>query len=135
MHMLLINPNRGFIALTATLLLLILIASGAHADPPKMKMTTEVPKGIATPDRVETRIGVLTSFDGVPDEETAQKIYDNLDFQHGVQAFLSGIQIASMHGLREGLLDFGPPNTTVVIFEDLMDSKALWLTPNTTTYF
>ena len=103
--------------------------------PPKMKMTTEVPDGIATPDRLETRIGTLTSKDGVPDRETVRKIYDNLDFQHGVQAFLSGIQIASMHTLREGTLEFGPPNTTVVLFEDLMDSKTLWLTPNTTNVY
>ena len=74
-----------------------------------MKMTTEVPDGIATPDRLETRIGVLTSNDGVPDKETVRKIYDNLDFQHGVQAFLSGIQIASMHALREGHPRIRPP--------------------------
>ncbi len=109
--------------------------SGPATAPPKMKMTTEVPEGIATPDRLETRIGTLTSVDGVPDKKTVQKIYDNLDFQHGVQAFLSGIQIASMHVMREGILDFGPANTTAVLFEDLMDSKALWLTPNTTSVY
>ena len=109
--------------------------SGSATPPPKMKMTTDLPEGIATPDRLETRIGTLTSFDGVPDRETAQTIYDNLDFQHGVQAFLSGIQIASMHAMREGILEFGPPNTTAVLFEDLMDSKALWLTPNTTSVY
>ncbi len=130
-----VSTARYLTALATTLPLLILLAGATQADPRKMKMTTEVPEGIATPDRVETRIGALTSFDGVPDKETAQKIYDNLDFQHGVQAFLSGIQIASMHGLREGVLDFGPPNTTAVIFEDLMDSKALWLTPNTTNVY
>ncbi len=42
-------------------------------------MTTEIPEGIATPDRLETRLGSLTSFDGVPDRTSAQKIYDNLD--------------------------------------------------------
>ncbi len=103
--------------------------------PPKMKMTTETPEGIATPDRLETRIGVLTSIDGVPDKKTVQKIYDNLDFHRGVDAFLSGIQIASMSALRKGSLDVGPPNTTVQIFEDLMDSKAFWLTPNTTSIY
>ena len=99
------------------------------------KMATEIPKGIATPDKLDTRIGTLTSVDGVPDKETVEKIYDNLDFQHGVQAFLSGIQIASMHGLREGLLSFGPANITAVLWEDLMDSKSLWLTPNTTSVY
>ncbi len=124
------------IQLVAGILAFAMCVPAVYAqNAPKMKMTTEIPEGIATPDKLETRIGALTSVDGVPDKETVRKIYDNLDFQHGVQAFLSGIQIASMHGLREGVLDFGPPNTTVVIYENLMDSKTLWLTPNTTSVY
>ena len=103
--------------------------------PPKMKMTTEVPEGIATPDRLETPLGTLRFFDGVPDEETTQKLYDNLDYQRAVQAFLNSIQIASMSAMRKGLLGFGPANTTVVQFQTLMDSKSLWLTPNTTSVY
>ena len=104
-------------------------------QPPKMKMTTEIPEGIATADRLETRIGTLNLVDGVPDKETAQKVYDNLDFQRGVQAYLHGIQIASMFAMRNGMLKFGPANETVLIFENLMDSNALWLTPNTTNIY
>lgn len=102
---------------------------------PKMKMTTTTPPGIATPDKLETRLGTLNLFDGVPDKETAQKVYDNLDFQRGVQAYLNSIQIASMYGMRKGILGFGPANTTALLFETLMDSKALWLTPNTTSVY
>ena len=105
------------------------------ADPPKMKMTTDVPPGIATPDKLETRIGTLNLVDGVPDKETAQKVYDYLDFQRGVQAFMSSIQIASMDALRKGIVEFGPPNTTAILFENLMDSSALWLTANTTSVY
>jgi len=108
---------------------------GSSAEPPTMKMTTEVPPGVATPNRLETRIGTLNLFDGVPDQETVQKVYDNLDFQRGVQAYLNGIQIASLSGMRSAYLGFGPPNTTVLLFEDLMDSKALWLTPNTVSVY
>jgi hypothetical protein len=104
-------------------------------EPPKMKMTTEVPPGIATPDRLETRLGALRLFDGVPDADTARLVYDNLDFQRAVQAYLSSIQIASMSGMRKALTEFGPPNTTAILFEDLMDSKALWLTPNTVSIY
>jgi hypothetical protein len=100
-----------------------------------MKMTTEIPPGIETPDVLKTRLGTLTLFDGVPDEKTAAKVYDNLDFQRGVQAYLSSIQIASMHGMRKGILEFGPANTTVLLFENLMDSKALFLTPNTSSVY
>ena len=110
--------------------------SAAAAEAPKMKMTTPVPPGIETPDKLKTRLGTLNFFDGVPaDDETVQKVYDNLDFQRGVQAYLNSIHIASMYGMRKGLLEFGPANTTAVLFEALMDSKALWLTPNTTSVY
>ena len=119
-----------------TIALLVLYLGGiAAAEPPKMKMTTEVPPGIATPDKLETPIGTLTSFDGVPDKTTTQKVYDNLDFQRATQAYLSTLQVASMYAMREGLLGFGPANTTVLQFENLMDSKALWLTPNTVSVY
>lgn len=101
----------------------------------KMKMTTPIPKGIATPDKLETSIGTLTSFDGVPDKETTQKVYDHLDMQRSTHAFLSTLQISSLSAMEKGLLDFGPANTTVLLFEDLMDSKALWLTPNTVSVY
>lgn len=102
---------------------------------PKMKMASPPPEGIATPDVLQTRLGTLRLTDGVPDKETARKVYDNLDFQRGVQAYLDSIQIASMYGMRKGLLEYGPANKTVLLFETLMDSKALWLTPNTTSVY
>jgi len=100
-----------------------------------MKMTTDIPEGIATPDRLETSIGTLTSFDGVPDKETTQKVYDELDLQRATQAFLSTIQVASLVAMEEGITGFGPPNTTAILFEELMDSKALFLTANTVSVY
>jgi len=105
------------------------------AESQKMKMTTEIPPGIATPNKLETRLGTLTSFDGVPDAKTTQIVYDNLDFQRATQAFLAGLPIASMYAWREGFKEFGPVNTTVIQFQDLMDSKALWLTAQTTSVY
>jgi len=102
---------------------------------PKMKMTTKMPTGILTPDHIDSRIGELTSVDGVPTVKTTELIYNNLDYMRGVQAFLSGIQIASMDAMRKGIEEFGPANKTVLLFEELMDSKALWLTPNTTSVY
>ena len=117
--------------------LLLCLNSGiaAAAEPLKMKMTSPIPKGIATPDKVETRAGNFSLQDGIPSAESIDEIYDYLDFHNAVQAYLSGIQIASMSALRSGILAFGPPNTTVLIFEDLMDSKALFLTANTTSVY
>jgi hypothetical protein len=107
------------------------------ADAPKMKMTmtTPIPPEITTPDSVETRLGTLKFFDGFPDEATIDKVYDNLDFQRGVQAFLTGVPGASQVAIRDGIRRFGPDNRTVVLFEDLLDSKSLFLTANTESVY
>ncbi|MGB6848609.1 MAG: DUF1254 domain-containing protein, partial [Thermoanaerobaculia bacterium] len=104
-------------------------------EPTRMKMTTEIPPGIATPDKLETSLGTLTSVDGVPEAETTQKVYDNLDLNRATEAFLNGLPIASMYAMKKGLLELGPANTTAGLFEELMDSKAFWLTPNTTSVY
>jgi hypothetical protein len=70
--------------------------------PPKMKMTTPIPPSITTPDSVDTRIGTLKFFDGFPDDSTVQKVYDNLDFMRGAEAFLTAMPGASAEALREG---------------------------------
>ncbi len=75
--------------------------------PPKMKMTTDIPEEITTPDTVETRIGTLKFFDGFPDDKTTQLVYDNLDFQRGVQAFLRGIPGASVQAFLPAAKKFG----------------------------
>ncbi len=124
------------VTLTAVLVLALAGASAVLlATPPAMKMTTEVPEGVGTPDHLKTRIGALNLFDGVPDQETVQKVYDNLDFMRATDAYLNSIQIASLSGMRKAYLGFGPANTTVLQFESLMDSKALWLTPNTVSVY
>ncbi len=109
--------------------------SAVAQEVPEMKMETVFPDGITTPDNVQTRVGELNFFDGVPDVESAQKVYNLLDFTHAYQAFLDGTKIASMDAIRKGILEFGPANTTAVLFEGLMDSKALFLTANTTSVY
>jgi hypothetical protein len=123
------------IVLMASLLAGCAAPGQVASAPPTMKMTTPVPEGIATPDKLDTRIGTLTSFDGVPDAKTTELVYDHLDFQRATQAFLSTLPIASMYALEKGMTGFGPPNTTALLFEELMDSKALWLTPNTVSVY
>jgi hypothetical protein len=74
--------------LAASVLSLLCAAVASAQTPPTMKMTTPIPESILTPESVETRLGTLKFFDGFPDDETAKKVYDNLDFMRGVQAFL-----------------------------------------------
>ena len=99
------------------------------------KMTTEIPASIVTPDRVETRLGTLRFFNGFPDDATVQILYDNLDFQRAVQAYLQGLAAIQVRGFRMGLLQCGPANRTVVVWEQLMDSRTLFLEANANTVY
>jgi hypothetical protein len=105
------------------------------AAPATYKMTTDIPQSITTPDVVETSMGTLKFFDGFPDDATVKKVYDNLDFQRGVQAFLTCILPASANAFHTGLLTFGPDNQTVLVTETLLDSRSLILTGNTETVY
>src|SRR5262245_26801673 len=60
--------NRTALALLA----LVCAASPAFAQ----QYRAAVPPSITTPDSVETRIGTLKFFDGLPDAETVQKAYE-----------------------------------------------------------
>src|SRR5512147_690904 len=125
---------RRRMAMFAGVLVSVLAASTAQAQtPPKMRMTTEIPSGIAIPDTVETRLGTLKFFDGFPDNATVDKLYDNLDFQRAVQAYLLGLAPVNQLANRKGMAALGPINQTIPIFEDRMDSKSLFLTPNNNT--
>jgi hypothetical protein len=94
-----------------------------------------IPASITTPDRVETRLGTLKFFDGLPDEATVKTLYDNLDFQRAVQAFLSAIPAASSFAIRSGFRTNGPDNETVSITESLADSHLVLLTANSETVY
>ncbi|MCF1708936.1 DUF1254 domain-containing protein [Tabrizicola sp. J26] len=118
---------------TATLVALFLGVGTLHAEP---KFKADVPSKITTPNSVESRIGTLKFSKGVPDSETAAKIYDNLDFMRGVQAFMTGISATSVRAMCNGLESAGiKANQAIGITEDLMDARSLFLTPNTTTVY
>ena len=98
-------------------------------------MATEIPAAITTPDTVETRLGTLRFFDGLPDAATVQTVYDNLDFQRAVQAFLTALPAAMLSAIRVGLRAFGPDNQTVLIAESLLDSRSLVGVANSETVY
>jgi len=91
---------------------------------------TKIPTGLTTPDRVQTQIGALEFKDGAPSAATAQKVYDNLDYIRGVDAFMNSFSGASAYAIREGFHSVGAEDNTVVIFSELMDSNSLFLTAN-----
>lgn len=118
------------------LLLLLTHATASAQNTPRAKYSADVPSDITTPDSAETRIGPLKFFDGVPDEATVQKAYDQLDFGRGIEAFLSGMPAASVYAFCEGSEKAGiKRNRAIGITEDLMDARSLFLTANSTTVY
>jgi len=97
------------------------------------QLNTEIPPAITTADKLETRIGTLEFKDGAPSMKPVEKVYDNLDFMHVVEAFVNAFQEASIYAIWEGLLNMGVEDNTLVVFSELLDSKSLFLTANTDT--
>ncbi len=112
------------------------LAAPAWAAPPKMKMTTDIPAAYTAPDKVETSIGTLDYFDGVPTEKSTETIYDYLDTSRAVNVFLNSIPALSINALREGQAAMGADaSNKICIWDNLMDSKTILLTGNTSTMY
>ena len=95
-----------------------------------------IPESILTPDSVETSIGTLNFFDGLPDDETVGKVYDNLDRIRATEVFLDMVPLASIEGLRRGMESAGvDASHKIMLYNDLMDSNSLFLTGNTDTIY
>jgi hypothetical protein len=124
----------GLVLLLAAVPVLAQQLTGPPADP-QNKYVTPMPPGIACPDKVETRFGTLNFFDGFPDIPSVEKLYDNLDFQRAVQAYLLALPPVSQAANRNAIRELGPANTTVPIFEQLMDSRSVFLTANDNTVY
>ncbi|PVB63189.1 DUF1254 domain-containing protein [Labrenzia sp. 011] len=91
---------------------------------------------ISIPDKVETPVGTLEFFDGVPRDATVAAVYDNLDRMRGMQVFLDNVGAVSMYSVRMGLANAGAKGANrIAIFEQLMDSQTLVVTANTSTLY
>ena len=93
------------------------------------------PSRITTPDKVESRIGTLEFADGMPSQETLERVYDNLDFTHAFEAFVNALQGVSMHAMHQGWLDAGVKDNEALIFSELVDAKSVILTANADTVY
>jgi hypothetical protein len=89
-----------------------------------------------TPDSVKTRIGDLKFEKGFPTEETTKKLFDEMDYQRAVQAYLWAYPAVSFESIRIGAKrDLGVDLNDFVIADNYADPKAVWLTANDTTIY
>lgn len=99
------------------------------------QVSPQTMQSISTPDKVQSALGVLAFRDGMPDAATSQKMYDEADYLHGVDAFVNGYAPVSQWAIRKGFKDAGINDNDVIVFSGLMDSKSLFLTANADTYY
>jgi hypothetical protein len=89
-----------------------------------------------TPASVKTRLGTLTFKNGFPSEETTRKLYDEMDYQRAVQAFLWSFPAVSFESIRVGMKrDLGADYNDLIIADKFADTKGVWLTANDTTIY
>lgn len=101
----------------------------------KAQISRQSMESISTPDKVKTRLGILEFKDGVPLTETEHLLWDELDYLHGVDAFMNGMSAVSVQAIRRGFHEAGINDNDVLVFSKLMDSKSLFLTANADTYY
>jgi hypothetical protein len=106
-----------------------------HLEVTQMSVSSETLHSVATPDRLETRLGTLELVDGVPTRETTETVYDHLDFTHALNAYLNGFPGASTQALLDGFHEAGVEDNSILIFSELMDSNSLFLTANADTVY
>jgi hypothetical protein len=84
----------------------------------------------------ETRIGTLNFENGFPTEETTRKLFDEMDYQRAVQAFLWAYPAVSFESIRLAVKrDLGADLLDMIIADNHADPKGLWLTANDTTIY
>ena len=95
-------------ATTAALLGILVAAPCASAqETPTPGFNNKIPESILTPDKVETKLGTLEFFDGIPNEKAAAALFANLDLNRGLQALLNGMPASNFEAGRAGHIALG----------------------------
>jgi hypothetical protein len=82
---------------------------------------------------VDSRLGKLEFEAGYPANETVEKLYDELDFQRAVQAYLWALPMASYGAMADAHRALGADSHTVIIADKLAEPRHLALTANQDT--
>lgn len=84
----------------------------------------------------ESRLGKLDFEKGFPTEETTRKLFDEMDYQRAVQAYLWAYPAVSFESIRVGALrDLGADLNDFAIADNYADPRVVWLTANDTTIY
>ncbi len=100
-------------------------------------MTVAHHQVITIPDSVEVpRIGRLRHELGFPTPETSRKLFDEMDFQRAVQAYLWGYPAVSFESIRvTAKRDLHVDFNDLGIADKFVHPESVWLTANDTTIY
>ena len=133
--MVVMRRKQPGLAVRAMIVGAALLAGLAGPADTRAQAPAATPPSLVTPDRVDSRLGVLEFKDGVPSKATAEKLFDNLDFTYAYRAFMDNMRGVSIHALRKGMHSIGVKDNEVLVFSELMDAKSLFLTANADTIY
>src|SRR5450631_101233 len=84
---------------------------------------------------LDTRIGKLDFELGVPTQQTAAKLYDEMDFQRAVQCYLWGVTIVNVEQNRQGLVhDTHAKSGDLALYNDYRSKSTILAANNSTPY-
>jgi hypothetical protein len=117
--------------------LIAVSACGPSPQPGASTAPTQTPAAIPAPaPTTQSRLGALNFEKGFPTEETTQKLFDELDYQRAVQAYLWAYPAVSFESIRLGTSrDLGADLNDLIIADNFADPKGRWLTANDTTIY
>lgn len=84
---------------------------------------------------IHSRFGQLEFEAGYPARETVEKLYDELDFQRAVQAYLWALPMASYGAMADAHRALGADSHTVIVADKLAEPRQLILTANQDTVY
>ena len=122
-------------ALARAALLLLTALSFTPANAEQYKFQTPMPSGVASPEKVETRLGTLNFLDGFPTRPRSRNYTTTSTSSGPYKPTLLAIPAVSQAANRNAIRTLGPVNTVVPIFEQLMELCARSSSPPTTTRF
>src|SRR5215475_6546670 len=115
-----------FIVSVALLAAGALLQTTAHAQD-KKEVPFSAPSGT-----VETPAGKFSFPVGYPSKETSAKLYDELDYQRAVQAYIWATPLVNSVALKKGLTDAGvsPTEPSLLVFDKRVGPKQIIMTAN-----
>ena len=91
---------------------------------------------IAYSGSIQTRIGTLWTENGYVTDDSAKKLYEEMDFQRASQAYLWSMPLVSAASIKRGLSeDLGINEYDIVLYENYLDTKSVWFTGNNVTIY